>query len=118
MKETGKIGCKPAESPIGPNHRLGEAHENAAVDKRTYQMFVGEPIYLSHTGPITTYAVSVVNKFMHNPKKVHLQAVYRILQNLKGTPGKGILFKKGEGLTLEAYTDADYAGCTVDRRST
>ena len=36
----------------------------------------------------------------------------------KGNPGKGILFKKGEGMTLEAYTDADYAGSLVDRRST
>ena len=38
--------------------------------------------------------------------------------NPVGTLGKGILFKKGEGLTLEAYTDANYTGSMVDRRST
>ncbi|RVW76008.1 Retrovirus-related Pol polyprotein from transposon RE1 [Vitis vinifera] len=43
---------------------------------------------------------------------------YRVLQYLKGTPGKGILFKRNGGLVLEAYTDADYAGSTIDRRST
>ena len=55
---------------------------------------------------------------MHNPKGVHPQVVHRILQYLKGTPGKGILFKKGEGLTFEAYTDVDYARFIVDKRST
>lgn len=37
---------------------------------------------------------------------------------MKGTPRKGILFKRGEGLTLEACTNANYARFLVDRRST
>ncbi len=55
---------------------------------------------------------------MHDPRMRHLQAVERILQYLKATPGRGLLFKRGEKLTLEAYTDADYAGSVSDRRST
>ena len=54
---------------------------------------------------------------MHNPREVHLQAAHRILQYLKGTPGRGILFIRNGNMTLEAYTDADYAGSIVDRRS-
>ena len=42
------------------------------------------------------YAVGIVNQFMHNPKEVYLRAMVQILQHLKGTPGKGILFRKGE----------------------
>ncbi|KAL0396271.1 UNVERIFIED_CONTAM: putative mitochondrial protein, partial [Sesamum calycinum] len=64
------------------------------------------------------YAVSIVSQFMHDPKERHLQALYRILHYLKATPGRGILFKKGKELTLEAYTDEDYAGSVIDRRST
>ena len=41
-----------------------------------------------------------------------------MLHYLKGNPGKGILFKKNDTLALEAYTDANYAGSIVDRRST
>ncbi|KAK5845013.1 hypothetical protein PVK06_001165 [Gossypium arboreum] len=118
LTETGKLGCKPTKTPIEVNHRLGNALEDAIVDKRSYQRLVGKLIYLSHTRPDIAYAVGVVSQFMHNPKESHLRAVYQILQYLKGTPGKGILFKKGENLTLEAYTDADYAGSMVDRRST
>ena len=55
---------------------------------------------------------------MHDPREVHLQAVYRIFHYLKASLGKGILFKKDARLVLEAYTDADYAGSPVDRRST
>ena len=52
------------------------------------------------------------------PREPHLQTAYRVLHYLKGNPGKGILFKKNDTLALEAYTDADYAGSIVDRRST
>ena len=118
LSETGKLGCKPVETPIEQNHRLSEFVEDATVDRESYQKLVGKLIYLSHTRPDIAYAVGVVSQFMHNPKENHLRAVYRILQYLKGTPGKGILFTKGQGITLEAYTDADYAGSVDDRRST
>ena len=118
MKETGKTACKPASTPIDPNMKLGTAEEDAAVDREMFQRLVGKLIYLSHTRPDIAYAVSVISQFMHNPKEVHLQAAHRILQYLKGNPGKGILFKRNGGLVLEAYTDADYAGSLVDRRST
>lgn len=105
-------------TPIEPNLKLDEAEEDAMVDREMYQRLVGRLIYLSHTRPDIAYAVSVISSFMHNPKEVHLHAVYRVLQYLKGTPGRGILFKRNGGLALEAYTDADYAGSVVDRKST
>lgn len=117
LKETGKLACKPASTPIEPNHKLSIAAENLPVDKEMYQRLVGKLIYLAHTRPDIAYAVSVVD-FMHNPKEVHLQAVHRILHYLKASPGKGILFKRNTRLVLEAYTDADYGGSLVDRRST
>ena len=83
-----------------------------------YQSIVGKLIYLSHTRPNIAYAVSVISQFMHSPKEVHLQATHRTLQYLKGTPRKGILFKRNGVLVLEAYTNADYVGSIVDRRST
>ena len=55
---------------------------------------------------------------MHAPLKSHLDAVYQIPRYLKATLEKGILFKKREDLRLEAYTDVDWAGSIVDRRST
>ncbi|KAI3470208.1 hypothetical protein Pfo_026871 [Paulownia fortunei] len=51
LKETGKTGCKPMETPIEPNHKLGETADNKPVDKGMYQRHVGRLIYLSHTRP-------------------------------------------------------------------
>jgi hypothetical protein len=55
---------------------------------------------------------------MHDPRSTHLDAVNRILRYLKGCPGKGILFSNSGHLRIEGYTDADWAGCLDDRRST
>jgi hypothetical protein len=59
-----------------------------------------------------------VSQFMHSPKEEHLEAVMRILRYLKGTPGKGIVFRKNSHLNVFVYSDADWAGCPIDRRST
>ena len=118
LAEIGKIGCKLVSTPMDPNHKLGEAKEEPMVDKRMYQRLVGRLIYLAHTLPDIAYSVSVINQFMHDPRELHLQVAYRVLHYLKGNLGKGILFKKDDTLALEAYTDVDYAGSIVDRRST
>ena len=55
---------------------------------------------------------------MHSPYEKHLEAGYRILRYLKSTPGKGLLFQKTTQQNIEAYTDADWAGSIIDRRST
>jgi len=70
---------------------------------------VGKLIYLSHTRPNIAYAVSVVSQFMHDPRERHLQAVNRIIQYLKASLGKGLIFKKGENLSTKIYTNVDYA---------
>ena len=55
---------------------------------------------------------------MHSPTKEHLEVAYRMLRYLKGSPRRGLYFKKGDHRGLEIYTDADWAGSINDRRST
>ena len=56
---------------------------------------------------------------MHDPMEENLKAVYQILRYLKKNPSHGLMVKKGGGdLTIEAYTDANWAGLITDRRST
>jgi hypothetical protein len=112
------VDCRPCETPIDQKYRLENDEERATTDKGQYQRLVGKVIYLAHTRPNIAYAVSVVSQFMHNPKDSHLQVVYRLLRYLKSTLGKRILYKNHGNLNLECYTDADYAGALIDRRST
>ena len=88
------------------------------MNKERYQRLVGRLIYLCHTRPDISYAVSVVSRYMHDPRSGHLDAVYRILRYLKSSPGKGLMFKSHGHLNVEGYCDADWASCLDDRRST
>lgn len=112
------MGCRPAETPIDPNRKLGGEDKGDPVDTARYQRLVGRLIYLSHTRPDIAFAVSLVSQFMHSPHEEHLEAVYRILRYLKSAPGRGLFFKKTGQQGIEVFTDADWAGSITDRKST
>jgi hypothetical protein len=54
---------------------------------------------------------------MHCLKYVHIQGTYKKFPYIKGTLGRGILFKRNGNTTLQVYTDADYMESVVDKRS-
>ncbi|GJT58100.1 retrovirus-related pol polyprotein from transposon TNT 1-94 [Tanacetum coccineum] len=61
----------------------------------------------------------IQHKFVRaNLKESHLVAVKRILKYRKGTLNLGLWYLKGLGFDLKAYSDSDYAGCNLDRKST
>ena len=53
----------------------------------------------------------------HNPTDRHWKAVLKIMAYLDGTRGMGLTFVRGSELDLTAYSDADYADKSTDRRS-
>ncbi|KAA0039144.1 Beta-galactosidase [Cucumis melo var. makuwa] len=90
LTETGMLGCRPADTPIEFNCKLGNSDDQVPVDKEQYQRLVGKLIYLSHTRPDISFAMSVVSQFMQAPYEKHMEAVNRILRYLKNTPGSVI----------------------------
>ena len=73
--EVGMLDCKPVDTPIVQNHKLGEYPSKMPADKGRYQRLVGKLIYLSHTRLDIAYIVSVVSQFMDQPGKDHMEAV-------------------------------------------
>jgi hypothetical protein len=117
LNDTGMMQCRAAATPIDQNYKI-TAESGELVEKETYQRLVGRLLYLCHTRPNIAYAVSVVSRYMHEPRTGHLDAVHRILRYLKGTPGKGLWFRSNGHLVIDGYSDADWASCLDDRRST
>ncbi|KAJ8747842.1 hypothetical protein K2173_010051 [Erythroxylum novogranatense] len=118
LAKTGLMDCKLTETPIVVNHGLQIVDGAELADRERYQHLVGKLIYLSHTRPDVAYAVGVLSQFMHRPQVDHMEAALRVVRYLKGSPGRGVLFQNHGHLDVEAYTDADWAGNPVDRRST
>jgi hypothetical protein len=62
-------------------------------------------------------SICMCARFQANPKEVHLRAVKRIMRYLVYTPKFGLWYHKGSTFDLIGYSDADYAGCKIDRKS-
>ena len=119
LQETGMSACQPADTQVEEGLKLCVEINQVPVDIGRYQRLVERLMYLAHTRPDLAYALSIVSQFMHNPGEQHMNAVMRILRYLKSAPGKGILFTKNvDCQSVDAYSDADWAGAIDDRRST
>nr|GEW72188.1 retrovirus-related Pol polyprotein from transposon TNT 1-94 [Tanacetum cinerariifolium] len=68
--------------------------------------------------PDIMFDVCACARFQVTPKVSHLHAVKRIFRYLKGQPKLGLWYSKDAPFDLEAYTDSDYAGVSLDRKST
>ncbi|XP_004306286.1 PREDICTED: uncharacterized mitochondrial protein AtMg00810-like [Fragaria vesca subsp. vesca] len=117
LKESEFWDSKPASTPLDSKLQF-ETSSAFLSDVTSYQRLVGKLIYLTITRPDITYAVSIVSQFMQAPTQAHLHIVKRILRYLKGSAGRGILLKNNGNTNIMGYTDADWAGNSLDRKST
>ncbi|GJU81838.1 ribonuclease H-like domain-containing protein [Tanacetum coccineum] len=88
------------------------------VDEHLYRSMIGSLMYLTSSRPDIMFVVCACARFQVNPKSSHLHAVKRIFRYLKGQPKLGLWYPKDSPFDLVAYTDSDYAGASLDRKST
>src|SRR6266480_657317 len=79
---------------------------------------IGSLLYLCASRPDIMLSVCMCARFQAAPEECHLVAVKRILRYLIHTPTLGLWYPKGSSFDLLGYSDSDYAGCKVDRKST
>ncbi|XP_006593273.1 uncharacterized protein LOC114379003 [Glycine soja] len=118
LKKFNMQDCKPLATPMAMNEKLSKDVGKNKVDATIYRSLVGSLIYLTNSRPDIVHAVSIVSRFMSNPRKAHFAAAKRILRYVKGTKDFGILYKADKDFNLIGYTDSDWAGSTNDRKST
>jgi hypothetical protein len=94
LKETRKLGCKPASTTMDSKCKLNIEDGKPLENINQFQRLVGKLIYLTMNKPDISYSISQINKFMHSPRTSYLDVIDRVLRYLKGTPRKGICFKK------------------------
>jgi hypothetical protein len=120
LAKAGMSKCKTVGTPL-PMSEQYSAYKGTPLDTKEatrYRSIVGALQYLTLTRPDISFSVNKVCQFLHNPTSVHMMAVKRILRYIQGTIKWGIHFLKGSSLMVSAFSDADWAGCPDDRRST
>nr|GFB57470.1 uncharacterized mitochondrial protein AtMg00810-like [Tanacetum cinerariifolium] len=109
---------KSASTPIDIEKPLLKDPDREDVDVHTYRSMIGLLMYLTSSRPDIMFAVYACAHFQVTPKVLHLHAVKRIFRYLKGKPHLGLWYPKDSPFNLVAYLDSDYAGASLDMKST
>ena len=109
---------KTAVTPMENKVPLTKDEDVADVDVHLYRSMIDSLMYLTASRPDIMYAVCVCSRFQVQPKTSHFHAVKRIFRYLKGKPNLGLWYPKESSFDLTAYSDSDYAGASLDRKST
>jgi hypothetical protein len=118
LKRFGMKDAKPTKTPMGTYGHLDLNKGGKYVDQKAYRSMIGSLLYLCANRPDIMLSVCICARFQSDPKEYHLVAVKRILRYLVSTHCFGIWYPKGSAFNLTGYSDSDYAGCKVDRKST
>ena len=118
LKKFDMADAKPISTPIPTSAALDADEDGESVDQKEYRSMIGSLLYLTATRPDIHFAVCLCARFQASPRTSHRQAVKRIMRYLRFTPEFGLWYSASSTLSLCGYSDADFAGCRLDRKST
>ena len=108
----------PMKTPIAVGAQLDLDEEGESFDETEYRGMIGSLLYLTASRPDIMFATCICARYQARPKLSHYQYVTRIFRYLKGTPNLGLWYPKNTDFNLIGYSDSDFAGCKIDRKST
>jgi hypothetical protein len=118
LKKFGMEDAKGISTPMGTNESLDSDASGNMVDQKMYWSMIGNLLYVTTSRTDVMFCVCMCARFQSSPRESHLKATKRILRYLKHTQNIGLWYPKGTEFELIGYSDSDYAGCKVERRST
>ncbi|GJR60317.1 putative ribonuclease H-like domain-containing protein [Tanacetum coccineum] len=118
LKKFDFVSVKTASTPIETQKPLVKDKEASDVDVHLYRSMIGSLMYLTAFRPDIMFAVCACSRFLVTPKSSHLSVVKRIFRYLKGKPKLGLWYPRVSSFDMESYSDSDYAGANLDRKST
>jgi hypothetical protein len=110
--------AKSIKTPMGINGHLDFDLDDTSVDRKVYHSMIEFLLYLCASRSDIMLSMCMCVRFQAAPKDYHLRMVKRIMRYLVLTHNIGLWYPKGVRFELLRYSDVDYAGCKVDRKST
>ncbi|GJZ73544.1 putative ribonuclease H-like domain-containing protein, partial [Tanacetum coccineum] len=117
LKKFGFSNVKTASTPMETQKPLSKDVDGTDVDVHLYRSMIGSLMYLTSSSPDIMFVVCACSRFQVQQKASHMHAVKRIFRYLKGQPTLGLWYPKDSPLVLIAYSNSDYAGASLDRKS-
>nr|GEU64714.1 hypothetical protein [Tanacetum cinerariifolium] len=118
IKKYGYTEVKNASTPMKTQKPLLKDEDGEEVDVHLYRSIIGSLMYLTSLNPDIMFVVCACAKYQVNPKVSHVHDVKRNFRYLKRQPKFGLWYPKDYSFDLVAYTDSDYAGASLDMKST
>jgi hypothetical protein len=109
---------KAMTTPMITTTALDADEEGEHVDQEEYRSMIGSLLYLTATRPDIQFSVCLCTRFQASLRTSHQQAVKPIFRYLRHTPDFGLWYSASSSLALHGFSDADFAGCRLDRKST
>nr|GEV31038.1 retrovirus-related Pol polyprotein from transposon TNT 1-94 [Tanacetum cinerariifolium] len=87
------------------------------VDHTDYRSMIRSLMYVTSSRPDIVFTTCMCARYQANPNEHHVSAIKRIFRYLKGTINLGLWYLKDSGFDITTYSDADHAGCHLDRKT-
>jgi hypothetical protein len=88
------------------------------MDQKEYRSMIRSLLYLTAMRLDIPFSVCLCARFQASPRTSHQQAVKRTFRYLRHTPDFGLCYSASSFLALRGFSDADFARCRLDRKST
>jgi len=110
--------CKEVATPTTTNFLTNAYEVGQQVDSTKYRGLIGSLLFLKASRLDIQFRVCLCARFIFNPKESYLKVAKRILKYMKGTNNVGLWYPFDSNITLIGFSDSNYAGCILDRKST
>jgi hypothetical protein len=118
LKKFNMDDSKPLLTLMSTTTALDADEDEAPVDQKEYRSMIGSLLYLTVMMLDIQFSVFLCAYIQASPRTSHQQAIKRIFRYLRYTPELGLWYSASSFLSLLGFSDADFAGCRVDRKST
>ncbi|XP_020685792.1 uncharacterized protein LOC110102004 [Dendrobium catenatum] len=116
LAKAGMQNAKPVANPSSGKSSINSNPTNKFANPHLYCQLIGSLQYLTLTRPDIQYAVHQLSQAMHKPLNSNFHALTHLLRYIQGTTDHGLPLYRDE-LTLQGYSDADWANNIQDRKS-
>ena len=114
LKKFGMDGVKSSKTPT----KLNKDENGKPIDEKRFRGMIRSLLYLISSRPDIMFNICLCARFQSSPRESYLNAIKRIFKYLSGSFHLGLWYPRSSSFNLISYSDANFFGSLLDRKST